>query len=201
MFYDNYKWSINFKNCESLYTKSVTYNIIHQSYFSKYKQEKKKVVILSSLSQSFPPLICLESSFLSFKMLTLLGIIPSNRSPLVCREWILILYSFCILRIYLLLDTTIFVSICSFQAETQSYLCFHPLELIHLTESELHKYLLSRNELHIFSRNDREELKGWCWSGDVSCFYIATKPRKFCSDSSFVGFTMQKEKYKWNKDK
>jgi len=35
-----HKWSITFKNCESLYT-SVTYNIIHQPYFSKYKQEKK----------------------------------------------------------------------------------------------------------------------------------------------------------------
>ena len=52
-----------------------------------------------------------------------------------------------------------------------------------------------------FSRNDRDKLKGWYWSGDVSRFYIATKPRKFCSDSSCVGFTMQKEKYKWNKDK
>ena len=143
-----HKWSITFKNCESLYTTSVTYNIIHQPYFSKYKQEKSGHFCPAWVS--FPPLICLEISYLSFKMLTLLGIIPSNRSSLVCREWILILYSFCILRICLLLDTTIFVSICSFQAETQSYLCFHLLELVHLTESELHKYLLSRNELNIF---------------------------------------------------
>ena len=101
-----HKWSITFKNCESLYT-SVTYNIIHQPYFSKYKQEKKWSFCPAWMS--FPPLICPEISYLSFKMLTLLGIIPSNSSSLVFREWILILYSFCILHICLLLDTTIFV--------------------------------------------------------------------------------------------
>lgn len=68
-------------------------------------------------------------------------------------------YSVLFLHIYLLLDTTIFVSICSFQAETQSYLCFRLLELIHLTESELHKYLLSRNELHIFPGTIEMNLK------------------------------------------
>ena len=29
-FYNNYKWNITFKNCESLYFIPVTYNIIHQ---------------------------------------------------------------------------------------------------------------------------------------------------------------------------
>ena len=67
MFYNNYKWSINFKNWESLYTKSVTYNIIHQPYFSKYKQEKKSghfvllecpFLLLSVLRVPFYPSKC-----------------------------------------------------------------------------------------------------------------------------------------------
>ena len=34
MFYNNYKWSITFKNCESLYYIPITYNIVHQLYFN-----------------------------------------------------------------------------------------------------------------------------------------------------------------------
>ena len=32
--YNNYTWSITFKNCDSLYCTSVTYNIVHQLYFN-----------------------------------------------------------------------------------------------------------------------------------------------------------------------
>ena len=32
IFYNDYKWSITFKNCESLYCTPVTYNVAHQLY-------------------------------------------------------------------------------------------------------------------------------------------------------------------------
>ena len=37
IFYKNYKRSITFKNCESLYCTPVTYNIRHQLYVNKKK--------------------------------------------------------------------------------------------------------------------------------------------------------------------
>ena len=48
MFYHNYKWSINFKNCESLCCVPVTYIILYSNYTSiknqkediRYKDEK-----------------------------------------------------------------------------------------------------------------------------------------------------------------
>ena len=41
IFYNNYKWRITFKNCESLYCTSVTYNIGHQLYFTEKQTHNK----------------------------------------------------------------------------------------------------------------------------------------------------------------
>ena len=38
IFYDNYKWSITFNNCESLYYTPVTYLILYSDYTSKKKR-------------------------------------------------------------------------------------------------------------------------------------------------------------------
>ena len=38
IFYDNYKWSITFNNCESLYYTPVTYLILYSDYTSKKKK-------------------------------------------------------------------------------------------------------------------------------------------------------------------
>ena len=38
MFYNNYKWSINFKNCEPLYCTPVTYVILYSNYTSIQKR-------------------------------------------------------------------------------------------------------------------------------------------------------------------
>ena len=38
IFYDNYKWSITFNNCESLYYTPVTYLILYSDYTSKKKE-------------------------------------------------------------------------------------------------------------------------------------------------------------------
>ena len=38
--YNNYKWRIIFKNCESLYCAPVTYNIVHRLYINFFKCEK-----------------------------------------------------------------------------------------------------------------------------------------------------------------
>ena len=35
IFYNNYKWNITFKNCESLYCTYVTYIMLYQLYFNK----------------------------------------------------------------------------------------------------------------------------------------------------------------------
>lgn len=40
MFYINYKGSIIFQNCETLYCTSVTYNITHQLHFNKTSKKK-----------------------------------------------------------------------------------------------------------------------------------------------------------------
>ena len=34
VFYSNSKWSVTFKNCESLYCILITYNSVHQLYFN-----------------------------------------------------------------------------------------------------------------------------------------------------------------------
>ena len=41
MFYNNYKWNITFKNCESLCCTFETYNIVHQLYFNKTRKGEK----------------------------------------------------------------------------------------------------------------------------------------------------------------
>ena len=42
IFYNNYKWSVTFKNCESLCCTPVTYIILYIKYTSIYKKLKKK---------------------------------------------------------------------------------------------------------------------------------------------------------------
>ena len=37
--YNNYKWNINFKNCDLLHCTLVTYNIVHQIHFN-FKKKK-----------------------------------------------------------------------------------------------------------------------------------------------------------------
>ena len=39
IFYNNYKWSIIFKSCESLYCTPVTYIILHINYTSVKKEK------------------------------------------------------------------------------------------------------------------------------------------------------------------
>ena len=39
IFYNNFKWSITFKNCESLCCMPVTYNMVHQLYFNFLKSK------------------------------------------------------------------------------------------------------------------------------------------------------------------
>ena len=39
---NNYKWNINFKNCDSLHCTLVTYNIVHQIYFNFKKKSCKE---------------------------------------------------------------------------------------------------------------------------------------------------------------
>ena len=40
IFYNNYKWSISFKNCESLYCTPLTYLILYINYTSFFKKNK-----------------------------------------------------------------------------------------------------------------------------------------------------------------
>ena len=41
IFYNNYKWNITFKKCESLCCTSEIYNIVHQLYLKKKKKKNQ----------------------------------------------------------------------------------------------------------------------------------------------------------------
>ena len=45
IFYNNYKWSINFKNCESQYRTPLTYIILYINYTSTFRNRKKTFTV------------------------------------------------------------------------------------------------------------------------------------------------------------